>query len=331
MLALSLGQGFSLEITMGIQRSKPALLGALGCLKLCGLLILALLLGCEAQESAFVNYEPSYAQEALDRPSQLEVRVGIHPLHNPELLFERYGPIVELLNEHINEAHFVLEASRNYEEFELKLAEQRLQLALPNPYQTLKALEQGYHVFGKMADDSVFSGLLLVRKDRGFTQAAELSGETISFPSATALAATMLPQYELQDKGLPWGSYQPLYVGSQESAIMNVFMGKTAAGATWPVPWAAFQKNSPQQAQQLEVLLETRSLVNNSWVAADDLPQNLEQQIGRLLFSLHETDTGRAILAALPLERFEPASNQDYEPVQHFMREFTQHIRPVAP
>lgn len=316
---------------MGNTHKQPGLRRMARGLGLLCAMLAVLLLGCEPQESAFVSYEPSYSQVAPGLSERLQVRVGIHPLHNPELLFERYGPIVEVLNQRISDAHFVLEASRNYEEFENKLAEQRLQLALPNPYQTLKALEQGYHVFGKMADDRVFRGLVLVRKAGPFQQVADLQGERISFPSATALAATMLPQYELQQSGLPWGSYEPLYVGSQESAMMNVLLGKTAAGATWPVPWAAFQKTAPLQAAQLKVLLETRSLVNNSWMAADSMPPELVEQVGQVLFNLHESEQGQAILSALPLQRFDPASNQDYVPVRHFVSDFTQHIRPVVP
>lgn len=291
-------------------------------------LFLWLLAGCEVQEST-AGYHPEYAAQLPSAPDRLEIRVGIHPLHNPELLFERYGPIVEALNERIAEASFTLEASRNYQEFENKLASGSLDLAMPNPYQTLLALQQGYSVFGKMANDDVFRGIVLVRRDKDISRPDQLQGQKISFPSSTALAATMMPQYALHQQGLPWGSYQPQYVGSQESSIMNVLLDETLAGATWPTPWQAFQQDFPERAEQLEVLLETPPLINNSWVARNALDQQLVQHVAEVLFSLHETAQGREILAALPLERFEAASNTDYAAVGSFIDKFSRTVRPV--
>lgn len=292
-------------------------------------LLCAGLAGCDFRDSAAETYQPDYASKPAVAQERLEIRVGIHPLHNPELLFERYGPIVDVLNERVSQAHFVLEASRNYQEFEHKLAANSLHFALPNPYQTLQSLKQGYRVFGKMADDEVFRGVVLVRKDAGISEVTALKGQRISFPSSTALAATMQPQYALDQQGLKWGTYEPLYVGSQESSIMNVLQGNTRAGATWPTPWTGFARENPELAVQLEVLLETTSLVNNAWVALDSLPAELVEQVGQVLFGLHEEEQGREILAALPLERFEAAQNADYDPVREFISEFSRQIRPV--
>lgn len=287
--------------------------------------------GCDLHDDPETTYQPTYSKIAANARVRQEIRVGIHPLHNPELLFERYGPIVDVLNERVPGAHFVLEASRNYQEFENKLAANGLDVAMPNPYQTLQSLKQGYRVFGKMAGDDVFRGLVLVRKDSRIDSAGALRGKLISFPSSTALAATMQPQFELYREGLEWGSYEPLYVGSQESSIMNVLHGHTSAGATWPTPWLAFSREFPEQADQLDVLLATPPLINNAWVALESLEPELVQQVGDVLFSLHQDEQGRKILAALPLEQFEPASNEDYEIVRNFLRMFSQHVRPVEP
>lgn len=292
------------------------------------LFLATLLAGCNQQTEAG-HYVPEFSSQPPGANYKRQIRVGIHPLHNPDLLFERYGPIVDVLNQKIGDYHFVLEASRNYQEFENKLRNHSLDFAMPNPYQTLAAINNGYLVFGKMADDEVFRGLVLVRKDSGIKKPRELRGQNISFPSPTALAATMQPQYELQQKGLAWGTYNALYVGSQESSIMNVLLGQTAAGATWPTPWVAFQSSFPERAEQLEVLLQTPPLINNSWIALQDLPPELIQQVGEVLFNLHTWPEGREILAQLPLQSFEAASNQDYARVQEFINEFSRSVREV--
>jgi len=66
------------------------------------------------------QYQPTVAQHSQQQVQ--EYIVGIHPLHNPKRLMEVYGPIVEYINFHMPQAHFKLEASRNYEEFDKKLS-----------------------------------------------------------------------------------------------------------------------------------------------------------------------------------------------------------------
>ncbi len=257
-----------------------------------------------------------------------EYIVGIHPLHNPKRLFEIYGPILELIGGRIPQAEFKLEASRNYEEFDKKLYSRHFDLAMPNPYQTVNALQYGYRVFGKMADDQDFCGIILVRKDSGIREVADLKGKAVAYPAKTALAATMLPQYYLQTHGIDVNTdIENLYVGSQESSIMNVLLGKTAAAATWPVPWKSFAAKHPEQAGQLDVKWRTQSLQNNGWVARDDVDDELVNAFAAALFSLQDTEPGRKLLAAVPVSRFEAADAKTYAPVEAFLQQFAATVR----
>lgn len=303
------------------------LLSRLG--RICLWLVVVLLAGC-METGADSAYMPEY----VDAPSQTgpgeRYVFGVHPLHNPARLFEVYGPIVDLLNQRIPGAHFTLEASRNYAEYERKLYAGYYDLALPNPYQTLTALGSGYKVFGKMADDEAFRGVILVRRSSAIEEVSDLKGQAVSFPAPTALAAAMMPQAFLHRHGLPPKDYEAKYVGSQESSIMNAVTGDTAAAVTWPPPWEAFQKTHPEQAATLRVQWETPPLVNNGLVARADFPPDMLAQVGAVLFSLHESEQGRALLARLPLNRFEPASDAAYAPVRTFLTEFDRDVRALA-
>jgi len=284
--------------------------------------------GC-GQDDRQAAYQPKFADQPLKSvQSKKEYLFGVHPLHNPERLFEVYGPIVDLLNVRIPEARFTLEASRNYEEYENKLYGRRFDLALPNPFQTVNALKHGYRVFGKMGDDDMFRGIFIVRKDSKTRNVADLKGKALSFPAKTALAATMMPQYYLHQKGLPLDAYESRYVGSQESSIMNVYLGDTAAGATWPPPWIAFKNKHRDIASQLKIQWMTDPLVNNSLMARDDFPTDLLQKISEVIFSLQNSEEGREMLARIPLSRFEAASDATYKPVDEFIEKFGKTVRP---
>ncbi len=290
------------------------------------LTLLALLGACGRGEQA--TYVPELSARAgVGAPVY---RVGVHPLHNPQRLMEVYGPIVEAIDAALPEAELQLEASRNYEEFERKLYAGEFDFAMPNPYQTLLAMRKGYRVIAKMGDDPDFRGLILVRKDSGIQQVQDLRGKAVAYPAATALAGTLMPQQFLQSQGLDVNrDVQNLYVGSQESVILNLLQGTVAAGATWTVPWRTFQTEQPEQALRLEVKWRTPPLVNNGWVARQDLPPALVRHFTDELTRLQDGEAGRQMLARVPVSAFVAASDETYRPVQAFLTRFDRQVRPI--
>lgn len=252
------------------------------------------------------------------------------PVHNPKHLFETYGPLIEYLNTRIQGGRLKLQASRSFADFEKNIDSRRFDYALPNPYETIKAINRGYRVFGKMGDDDTFRGVILVRRDSAIHSFDELRGKTLSFPAPTALAAALMPQYLIHSHGIDINhDIKLLYSGSHESSIMNVYLKNADAGAVWLPPWLAFAQSRPDVAAQLEVRWQTNTLPNNGLIVRDDVPNALTEQIKAALFALHNSTDGRAILSRLGTSRFEAANDRTYEPVRAFLRKFNQDVRPI--
>lgn len=284
------------------------------------------LCGCNQQSAE--PYQVEYGEETPMQ--QVRYIVGVHPLHNPVRLHELFQPLMKLLGEELDGVTFILEASRNYAAYNEKLYGGKFDFAIPNPYQTVMALRHGYRVIGKMADDDRFRGIILVRRDSGIESVAELKGKTISFPAPTALAGTMMPQWYLQQHGLDvQRDIESLYVGSQESSIMNVYLGNVAAGATWPPPWQALSEERPELQRELRVFRVTESLPNNSVMVNTDVPGEHVLAVARVLFSLQEHERGRALLSRMAITGFVPAGDETYRPVEEFLQKFNREVRPV--
>ena len=288
--------------------------------------LVTLLVSCGQHETE-QQYKPEFSQETTSQKQ--EYIFGVHPLHNPKQLQVVYGPVADYLNQHFDNVQFRLEASRNYAAYEEKLYAGKFHFALPNPYQTITAEDKGYTIFGKMGDDENFRGIFITRKDSSLKQPSDLKGLKVSYPAPTALAATMLPQYFLHANGVNINQdIENLYVGSQESSIMNAYLGQVAAAATWPLPWKIFLKEKPDFAAELEVKWETPTLPNNGLVVRADIPQDIVQKVSDLLFTLHENTTGQEILARMPLSKFESANSETFQVVRDFIQTFSQEIRP---
>ena len=291
-------------------------------------LIFSFLFGCSNPEEDI--YKPLTSDTPIFKKNKVYI-FGVHPLHNPKRLFEVYQPMVDYINKRLNASELRLEASRNYAAYEKKLFSGYFDFSLPNPYQTVTAVTKGYRIFGKMADDENFRGIILVRKDSGIEKVTDLRGKTVSYPAPTALAATMMPQWYMHKHGLDINyDITNSYVGSQESSILNVFLKKSAAASTWPPPWRAFIKKRPEIAEQVEIKWETPSLANNALVVRDDIPLNIVEKVSEIIFSLHKSQEGKEILSRMELSKYEKAQNSTYDSVRFFLNKFSKEIRPIG-
>lgn len=275
------------------------------------------------------NQGPQYGASPLSQNVQT-YDFAVHPLHNPSKMNKAYQPLIDYLNRFARDIRFNLEASRDYGNFEAKFRVGRPAFLLPNPWQTLEAMKAGYTVIAMAGEPRDFKGIFLVRRDSSIRVPADLKGKAVSYPSHTALAACIMPQYFLHSHGVNVNTeIDNRYVGSQESSIMNAYLGKTAAAATWPTPWRAFQKEHPTEAAEMKLVWETPSLVNNSVMVRNDVPDAVREHVRKLLLKLHDTPEGRDILEGMETARFLPASDADYSTVRDYISRFEKEVRPV--
>lgn len=285
----------------------------------------SLILGCGGQEPPGPVYGVSPFRAATDTYT-----LAIHPLYNPTKLFQAYHPLIDYLNAHLDGGRLELQASRDYTAFEEKYAKREPAFLLPNPWQTLQAIERGYRVIAIAGDPKDFRGLFLVRKDRELRSIRDLKGGVVAYPAPTALAACILLQDLLLRNGVnPVADVESRFVGSQESSIMTVYLGTALAGGTWPPPWREFQRDHPAEAKNLRIGWETESLVNNSVMVRDDVPPTLANEIQALLVGLDSSEAGREILAGMETERFLKGDNASYAPVRVFLDRFESQVRRI--
>jgi phosphonate transport system substrate-binding protein len=282
----------------------------------------ALLAGCgkQAPEAATA---PAFVAPAA-RPKVAEYTFGVTPMSNFRNIYDVFRPIVDHLNAGLPDARLVLEVPRGLDEHAQQLQARGFAFALSNPYHSWRATRHdGYHIFAKMGGDTAFRGIWIVRRDGAIHALADLKGKKVSFPPRSALAATMMTQLQLKQAGIdPNKDIAASYVGSQHASIMAVFQKTADAGATWPLAWSTFQRMHPAEARQLEARYPTTSLINQAIVARDDVPPALVRRVAELMAAMSETERGRALLAQVPITRFEPASDAQYDVVRVFLEQY---------
>ncbi|MDH5392078.1 MAG: PhnD/SsuA/transferrin family substrate-binding protein [Gammaproteobacteria bacterium] len=287
----------------------------------------AMLMSCEQEATA-----PKPLQYSRSAPATQQVvyRFAVHPLYNPQKLSQAYQPLIDHINQLVPEIKLELEASRNYQAYEQKFQSSEPAFLLPNPWQTLQAMKKGYRVIAMAGDAEDFKGIFIVRKDSGIKKPADLKGKLVTYPSHTALAAAIMPQYYLHNNGININKdIENRYVGSQESSIMNVYLGSSVAGATWPPPWRLFQKDYPKEAAQLEQIWETPPLMNNSVMVHEDVPKDIQSRVANILTGLGNSAESKSILANMETARFHAATDASYDRVRQYIKAFEKEVRLV--
>ena len=255
---------------------------------------------------------------------------AVNPYSNPAQLIDDFQPLLDHLGLPPELGRLHLEASRDFAAFEAKITRQAPDFIRPNPWQALEAMHHGYTVIAMAGDPQDFRGLIVARKDRAVRRVEQLRGQKVAAPSPTALAACLMPQWFLHERGIDvLHDLDTRYVGSQESAIMSAFLGEAYVAMSWPSPWRQFQAKYPQKAAELEIVWETAPLVNNPVMVHARVPAVVREKVSRALYALDQTASGRALLAEAEIAFFRPATDADYLPVRQFIDRFEHAVRPV--
>lgn len=259
-------------------------------------------------------------------PAESVFIFGIHPYTNPQDLFNAYAPIMRYLERKIPGTRFEVEASRDYADFEAKLAARHFDFALPNPAEAVASFEQGYHAIAKMTPDDDFRGLFIARADQPIHSPAELAGKTVCFTSPTALAGTLQPLMWLYDQGVDVKSLKIRYVGSQFSSILNAWGGEFDACGSTSRFFRAWSRNNPDKAKDVKLLWRTPPLPHNAVVVRDDLPPAIATQVAKALAGLDKDPDVDQSQFKIDQQHFELANNASYKPVVEFLRRYNKAI-----
>jgi phosphonate transport system substrate-binding protein len=285
--------------------------------------VLTVLLALSASLSHAEGYKPSGGATSPEATSTEQTYIfGIHPYANPQELLNAYAFIMRYLESKVPGSHFEMEASRDYTDYESKLAARRFHFSLPNPVQGVMTFDSGYRVIAKMTPDEDFQGIFIARAGTISDDPKQLAGKTLCFTSATALAATLQPLLWLHDQGVDVKSLNIRYVGSQFSSLLNAWSGEYAACGSAPRFFRAWLQKNPGKATEMQIVWRTPPLMHNPVIARDDVPAEVADQVAQALAGLDKDPAVDQSQFIISQQHFELADNQKYLPIIEFLRRY---------
>ena len=275
--------------------------------------------GCARSPAS--DYLPRIGPAPAARPARVEYSFGVLPLSNAVHLFETYQPLIDDINSHVSGFTVRLETARDNPSYEMKARNRKLHFVMMNPHLVLPTEGKGYQIIGRTFDK--IRGVILVRRGSRIRRPHDFVGASISIGSRGDLPGDMMPKLFLGRSGLDLERQaNTKYVGSPESAMLNVSLRHSVAACVSDSAWQAFRLERPDLAKSLEVRWITAPLVGLAILVRKDVPRAHVQKVADDLFHLNESASGRRILAGMGISSFVPANDASYDPVWEFLNDY---------
>lgn len=233
--------------------------------------------------------------------------VGVVPQFDARQMRAIWEPILR----HVSEAAGVrleLHGASGIPAFEREFEQGRYDFAYMNPYHMLIANRaQGYVPLVRDRQRAL-RGIIVVKRNGGAENIADLAGRIIAFPAPNALGASLLPRAEFaRVYGI---DFEARFVANHDSVYLNVALGQAEAGGG---VMRTFRQQPEDIQNRLRILHKTQPIAPHPFAAHPRVPSEVRDKVRRVLLDLANDESGQALLARIPMRRAGTAELRDYE------------------
>lgn len=279
--------------------------------------------GCNRQPSV----EPVYGSTPVAPVTIPEHSLGVPAIRHVVSLWDRYSQLIKVLNDSGTGFVLKLESGQTADSYDGKLRDGVFDFAIVDPYQVLVAEDHGYTVIARTGKADRIRGVIVVARDSEVRDVRDLRNCTIDFTNPTALAGTLLNQYDLLEGGLDVRkSAIVVYTHSPENSLLSVAMNRASAAAVSEADWDQFQKDHPDSAKTLVRLRQTEGLSGPAVMASPRMPADHVGRLRAVLIGLAAQANGRAALELAGISEFRPGDSDSYDDVWDFLQRYKRRV-----
>jgi phosphonate transport system substrate-binding protein len=287
---------------------------------------LLLLLGCRQP----APYMPAYGRSQVSPNTVPQYSFGVPPIRHARSLWDHYAPLVQALNNSKSGFNLRMESGQTPDTYDRKLRAGAFDFALVDPYQVLVAEDRAYSVIARTGKLDRIRGVIIAARDGGIHRVEDLRDRTIAFTNTTALAATLLNQYELFENGLDVRKRSVVvYTHSPETSLLSVAFNRADAAAVSAADWDEFRNDHLEVASRLIPVRHTDDLSGPAVIASRSVTPFSVLSLQAALIRLSSQPDGRLALQRAGLSEFRSGDNVSYDDVWDFLQRYNQVLGPL--
>jgi hypothetical protein len=238
-----------------------------------------------------------------------EYSLAIQPILPQDELKKDFKPLADYLSQETGHT-ITISTQRNFLYYWTKMRkrEKGFDLVLDAAHFTdYRIKKQGYTVLAKMPDTVSFS--IVTSEDNFIMEPEELIGLRIATMPSPSLGSLRLEEL------FPNPMRIPIYVWEINTtvAVEKISSGEIDA-AIIPTRLASTYSN-------LNIVMTTEPVPHMGLSASPDVPAEVQEKIRNALLNATNTESGKAMLEKLKLNKFEPADNETYDGYSELLKD----------
>ncbi len=169
--------------------------------------------------------------------------------------------------------------------------------------------------------EAIYFSDVVVHRDSPLQTFEELRGSAWAYNEPNSLSgyAVMLARLaEARETAAFFG--RRVNAGSHSEALNMVLAGQVDCAAIDTTVLDLRQRQQPDVANRLRIVETLGPNPMPPWVVGTHVAPADRAALRRTLLQMHETVGGQAVLAELPISRFAPMQDRDYDPVRQVLR-----------
>lgn len=229
----------------------------------------------------------------------------IPPQQSPTELTKRWTPVLQYLSDKSG-LDLQLKTAKDITTNQQNVMQGQCDIAYMSPNSYVEANKvSGYRAFAKEKNGRSVA-LIVARKNGAITSLAQLSGQTLAFPSSTAFMATILPYKHLEDEKI---TVKIQYVVSIDSVYRSVAKGLFVAGGGEGRTFGALD---PEIRDQLVMLWQSEDLPPFPFFAHPRVPATVQSKLQKAMVAMGQDTQGQALLKVINIKALDKADDADY-------------------
>jgi len=226
---------------------------------------------------------------------QTSYSFGVVPQQSAKRLATLWGPLLSYLSDKTG-LKLQFKTAKNIPTFEKRLANGEYDFAYMNPYHFIVFNNNpGYKALAVRKNQGI-SGIVVAQKGGDIKTLKMLDNKTLAFPSPAAFAASILPQAELNKRGI---NFSPKYVSSHDSVYLAVAKGLMPAGGGVK----RTLNNTPVKVrEQLEIIWTSKKHTPHAFAAHPRVDGTTQQILQNALTNMHQDAEGKKLLLSLKIK-----------------------------
>ena len=235
--------------------------------------------------------------------------LAVIPGAPPAAISKRWTPVIEQLTQKTG-IEFRLKLFERMADFEREIWSGAPDFIYASPIQTVVA-RQGAGYIPLVRSSTLADIRLYVRQDSPVRDVGDLSGKVISFVGNKNICSAYMQHELTHGKEL---SFEREYAGSTRNVILNVLMGKTAAGAVFNTE----MDREPEETRlQLREVAATPQFAPHPLSSHPRVPAPVRAAVQKALLQIAAGADGTALLKPLRLDNMIEADyDRDYRALE---------------